>query len=516
MSESGAKRQPIDLDEFERRLRGPSPAARSDDDPLAELARLVNMGSPFGQARNAPAVEPPAPPAPQLRVVEQALPEPEFEEQARVPQPQAFEEPPIPVRPPSEPYFEAGPELRGSVQEPPVDFGQLEQDLQRFAEPVAEQPTYARSQSGQPHWDQEFPPLNQTAARESIPQMDDDAIAPPPVFLSEEETQPRKPRRVMLLATAGLLTVAGVVAIGLVMRGGAKTGGEPPTILAATGPVKVQPANPGGSNVATQPSSVLDKSQVDRIGASKVVSREEQPVDLATAPPAPARPQPVVPMARPDQPFNTGAPIAAPTSGTASGFPEPKRVKTVSVRPDGTVISPDGATAPTAPVPARPSIASVPPNPSAARPAATPPAPKPVAAAPVATPKATTRVANNAPQDGDAAAGTPAAPSIRTSAARPSAAPTATPAAATTSGGTGGYAVQLAAPPSEAEAKSAISRLQTKYAGELGGRRPGIVKATVGEKSIYRVRVSGLSKDDAGKLCSSIQSSGGACFVAKN
>lgn len=525
MSESAAKRQPIDLDEFERRLRGPSPATRSDDDPLAELARLVNMGSPFGQPRNAPPVEPPAPAAPQLRVVEPSLPpEPEFEPQMRSPGPQASEEPPVAVRPQAETYFEAAPELRGSVQEPAIDFGRLEQDLQRFAEPSVTPPTYAQPQARvQQDWADEYPAPTNAMAREAVPQLDDHAIAPPPAFLADEEPKPRNSRRMIYLATAGLAVVLGAVALTLVARSGGKTGGEPPTILAATGPAKVQPANPGGANVATQPSSVLDRSQGDRIAASKVVTREEQPVDLAAAAPAVSRPQPVVPMARPDQPFNTGAPIAAPTTAStnASGFPEPKRVKTVSVRPDGTVISPDSAAAPAAPVPARPLIAALPPNPSAARPApapaATSPAAPPAAAKPVAaTPKATTRVANAPAQDGDAAAGTPAAPSIRTAAARPAAAPTATPAAITTGGGPGGYSVQLAAPPSEAEAKSAITRLQTKFAGELGGRRPAIVKATVGEKSIYRVRVSGLSKDDAGKLCSSIQSSGGQCFVAKN
>ena len=43
MSEPVAKQRPmINLDEFERRLRQPAAAPqRHDDDPLAELARLV-------------------------------------------------------------------------------------------------------------------------------------------------------------------------------------------------------------------------------------------------------------------------------------------------------------------------------------------------------------------------------------------------------------------------------------------------------------------------------------------
>ncbi len=45
MRDTVAKRRPmIDLEQFERRLRQPSSANRAEDDPLAELARLV--GSP--------------------------------------------------------------------------------------------------------------------------------------------------------------------------------------------------------------------------------------------------------------------------------------------------------------------------------------------------------------------------------------------------------------------------------------------------------------------------------------
>ena len=40
MSAAPERREPIDIDEFERRLRGPEPARRVED-PLAELARLV-------------------------------------------------------------------------------------------------------------------------------------------------------------------------------------------------------------------------------------------------------------------------------------------------------------------------------------------------------------------------------------------------------------------------------------------------------------------------------------------
>ena len=74
MGESGNKlRSEIDVTEFERRLRAPAPAATYDD-PLAELARLVDgknlsgdadpFRALFAQPRKAPAR--PAPPAASL------------------------------------------------------------------------------------------------------------------------------------------------------------------------------------------------------------------------------------------------------------------------------------------------------------------------------------------------------------------------------------------------------------------------------------------------------------------
>jgi cell division septation protein DedD len=80
----------------------------------------------------------------------------------------------------------------------------------------------------------------------------------------------------------------------------------------------------------------------------------------------------------------------------------------------------------------------------------------------------------------------------------------------------GGFAVQLAAPATEQEARSASTKLGAKFADSLGGRRPSVVKAEVGEKSIYRVRVSSLSREEAVSLCEKVKAKGGACFVAKN
>jgi hypothetical protein len=90
----------------------------------------------------------------------------------------------------------------------------------------------------------------------------------------------------------------------------------------------------------------------------------------------------------------------------------------------------------------------------------------------------------------------------------------AAPAAPAPSGGE--WAVQLAAPRSDADAQSAIQRLQTKYGSALGDTTLGVRKAEVNGETIYRVRASGLSKADASSLCQKLKADGGDCFIARN
>jgi hypothetical protein len=78
-----------------------------------------------------------------------------------------------------------------------------------------------------------------------------------------------------------------------------------------------------------------------------------------------------------------------------------------------------------------------------------------------------------------------------------------------------GWAVQLAAPKSETEAKSYVARLNAKYAFALNGAAIGVHRAHVNGATVYRLRVVGLSKADAAALCARVKGYGGDCFVAK-
>ncbi len=107
-----------------------------------------------------------------------------------------------------------------------------------------------------------------------------------------------------------------------------------------------------------------------------------------------------------------------------------------------------------------------------------------------------------------------AGPAVAEATATP-AAPTEPPVDATAATASSGWAVQLAAPRSEAEAKSEMARLSGKYGAELNGSSIGVHKAVVNGETIYRLRVVGLTKADAAALCARLKGEGGECFIAK-
>jgi hypothetical protein len=562
MSEPARNRFALDLEDLERQLRGAgqAPKVGQPADPLAELTRIVGQDDPlkdiFGNRGHAPAASQPVHSQPV-----QAWPV-------------ARQEPVFGNAPPRQPApVEAAPppaELRGALDE-------FEALLRRTdaprAEAAANVPARAEvySASPEPEFDQDFGadkdfgrPAQQSYARPASVQgvsapprdldQDTDAYGAPayPAYAYDQHGQPEgaqmadedmpdlEPRR----SRKGLWAAAALIAVGLMGVGGVMAlrgptvtkDGQPPMISADRGPTKVEPANPGGAEIPNQNKQIYERAGADSAaGQTKVVSREEQPVDvqqaarsmparvvlpgpgsavtpadasasnpLAQAPAAPAR------MAAPSESALTPVP-------PVPGLGEPRRVRTVSIRPDGSPSAAPGAAIAsydnggqplaTGSTQARPSMVA-PGKPSTAisgaqprpRPAATPDQPKVqerVATPPAATtPSAPTRVASAAP------------------AAAPAAAP---PATAAIRSGTGDFSVQLAAPGSESEARATFAALQRKYPGQLGGQSPIVRKTDLaGGKTVYRLRVGPYSRDDATTMCTQLQAAGGQCFIAKN
>lgn len=360
--------------------------------------------------------------------------------------------------------------------------------------------------------------------------------APEPAFVeAQDDLQPLRPHRSRrgLVAVAVLLAVlvAGVSGFLVLRKRPIMTAnGEPPIVKADTDPLKIKPENPGGVDIPNQNAQVYERGGPDK--QTKVVNREEQPIDVQQAarsaqPPAGS----IVPSTATPGNGAAGSALQPSTSSAVAALGEPRRVRTVSVRPDGTIVGPDqAAAAPAAPPPPAARPASPPPvattgatqpaAPEAARPRAearstTPAATAvPTAAAPAQPPTARPAPppASAAPQNGPLAIAPPAAQPQRPQRTAAASAPD----PAETTNAAGNFSVQLSVTSSEEAARAQFRDLQRKYAGDLAGRAPLIRSAEVNGKTIYRVRVGPMSKDDAGELCTKLKSSGAACFVAKN
>ncbi|HZZ60297.1 MAG TPA: SPOR domain-containing protein [Roseiarcus sp.] len=78
-----------------------------------------------------------------------------------------------------------------------------------------------------------------------------------------------------------------------------------------------------------------------------------------------------------------------------------------------------------------------------------------------------------------------------------------------------GWAAQLATTKSEVEAKSALKRLNAKYASALNGSTIRLHKARVDGDTVYRLRVARLSKAGAAALCERLKGDGGNCSIVR-
>ncbi|MGO8737265.1 SPOR domain-containing protein [Rhodoblastus sp.] len=477
MGEFAAKFRPeVDLDEFERRLRAaaPMPQQRPEEssDPLAELARLVNNEALAGRKD----------PFEALFRAQSAVAEGREAAQARL----RDEHPdfaPFGLR---EPYFAHPPhhEIHAADETFHGDYAQIAQGDYAKGDEALGYPSEAYAADPLPYQESE-------PAWAEAPQQDArDEQAWPTAFgeAAPAESAPRIRRKVMYgmaaVMAVGVLGVAGL----LTMRH-RSANHEVVTIQPDSAPARVAPAQVE-SAAAPEGQGLFDRKNGS--GVAKVVASAEQPADLKAT---------LNNAQKTDGAAAGAASVATPTPPTPADqasqpeslFPPARKVKTVAVRADGSVIG--GAAAP-APGPvvnsALPSMAAANMPPEAPAMPESPPAGKSTQRAAALTapaPKAPARV-------------------------RPRQAPKAEVAEETAAGG--GYAVQLAGEPSEADARLAAKRLSAKYSGALEGRHAVPVKAAVGARTVWRVRVGHLSEARAKSMCAAVKSAGGSCFIAKD
>ncbi|UCI23447.1 SPOR domain-containing protein [Mesorhizobium sp. B2-8-5] len=395
-----------------------------------------------------------------------------------------------------------------------------------------------------------------------------------PGLAEREAAQPRR-RGVMIAALVGAVVVLGGLGA-LAFSFGGKGGSEAPVIVKAdNSPIKVKPENPGGTVVPNQDNKVYDAVAKGGGAAKpaepvqqKLVNTTEQPVDLASKEPPPSR---VVDLAPNDNDAAAGTdaaddsaaalpgvaqatvPQSAQPAAPASAQPAapapkaedriaqvlqqdadntvnndvvavaPRKVKTMMVKPDGSLVPRED------PAPAAPKVA-----------AAEPSDPAPQHVAPASDGQQTGTVASDADQ-ADAPALKPAKPAKKVEAKAQSAnTPAVVPVAparpsdqpvdivgevkpdqvasidpAVAAGG-GSWSMQIASQPTVESAQSTYQDLQRRYGSVLSGRTANIVKAEVaGKGTFYRVRVPAQSRNDAINLCTSYKAAGGNCFVSR-
>ena len=472
-----------EADDYDRGVN-PNAPAKGDNDPLAELARLIGQTDPFGAAAKAPhplqsrsnvrpqhdtvdeeEVSAPAagPPPWMQRARHDAPPQPQYEE----PEP---EYPPSPTHP-----------MHRYAAQPPAAH---EPDYHEPAQPYADEPPadpsryddalYGQLESGQ-----------QQYARD--PAYPDDPYAYESGY--EEEPEPRK-------RSSGLVTVVAVLALAVVGTGaafayrtyvGSPRSGEPPIIKADNSPTKVMAPSDGSS--AKTPDRMMTSD-----GGEKIVSREETPVDVNSR----SGPRVVFPPLNQNgspPPLAGVSPGALPANAANGTLPssEPRKIKTLAVKGDadnGGV--PAGVAAP------------------AAKPA---PAARTAAPAPAAAP------AQRNPASANASANGPL--SLSPGGINPDPAPTrvaATNPVQTAPSTGGGYLVQVSSQKNEADAQASYRALQSKFPAVLGSRPPVIKRADLGDKGVYYRAMVGPfgSPDEATSFCGNLKTAGGQCVVQRN
>ena len=475
MGEFAAKFRPeVDLDEFERRLRAAAPTHQphqEEADPLAELARLVNSEAMTGRKD----------PFEALFRAQSAIAEERDAAQARP----AEEPPPVAPFGLRDPYFA---QLRGS---------------DAHLAPEAGHDEYA-------HSEETYGYANEAYAAEPLPYQESEpawAEAPRQQGRDEQgrdeqvwpaafgEAAPAEPapriRRKAMYGMAMIMAIGVVGVAGLLTMRHRVANHEVVTIQPDSAPARVAPAQVESAS-APEGQALFDRKGGN--GVAKVVAGAEQPADLKAAVKSAQTAAGAAGVAMPAPPAPSDQ--AAQGSQTESLFPPARKVRTVAVRADGSVI---GAAGPAAPPPAAAALPSL---------AASAPPPD-------VTPAPTSEPAAKSTQR--AAALTTSAPAAAAHGKAPKAPkPARAEAVQAAAGASGGYAVQLSGEPNEADARVAAKRLSAKYSGALEGRHAVPVKASVGGRTVWRVRVGHLSEEKAKSMCSAVKNAGGTCFIARD
>ena len=361
-------------------------------------------------------------------------------------------------------------------------------------------------------------------------------------FGLEGEAGADRPKPVLFL-TASVLALAIAGGVGAYWYATSGDGGDSDVVIAASeDPVRVKPDAPGGKTIPDQDRTVYDtisgEENPEGVSGSLVDRSEELIVGVEDE----------TETAKPEEEADNPSEVRQISSTVPPQGP--RTVRTVVIRPDGSIAPDSTATASedassqpdgqqSTPAESRsgsltdrvstsdnpsngdtqqaPQLSAndAPPVAPPAPVAAAPEAAAPEAAAPEAAPAAPEIAAPAAPEIAAPAAPEIAAPEPVDSGPELEAAPPATPAAQPSS--TGGFVVQLSSQRTEEQAKTSFSSFQQRF-GVLSSYTPIIKRADLGERGVfYRLQVGTFAtRSEAISLCEDLKNAGGDCIVSRS
>ncbi|RIY03429.1 SPOR domain-containing protein [Aureimonas flava] len=350
------------------------------------------------------------------------------------------------------------------------------------------------------------------APAETAPQADDDYALGYDDADAEADYEPyddypvrtrSRLRGVMLMGGVAVVAIVAVAGAATMLTGGTTQGDGSMLIKADAEPYKIAPVDPGGKTIPNQNKAVYQKVAGETTATTapkqdSLVTAMEEPIDIAEEEDAPVDSLPGVEVGE-QIPLPGEEPVrqAEAAKDSTDGTLQPRKVRTLSVRPDGTLVEnempAEGGALLTAASSMQTHAATLDPvagispqmpfgqdEPDMTTASTAAQAPEPVAAAPTPEPEPQRVAALEAP-----------APE-------------------------GSFFVQIASQPSQAAAQESLANMGKRYSSVIGGRSLGIKAAEIpGKGTFYRVRVAAGSRSEANTLCENLKSAGGSCFVTR-
>ncbi|MEM7463247.1 MAG: SPOR domain-containing protein, partial [Pseudomonadota bacterium] len=366
----------------------------------------------------------------------------------------------------------------------------------------------------------------------------------------EDNSEKRRGGFKLAAGALGAALVVGAGAIAYSYFSGSPSITAPVTIKADSDPVKVKPDDPGGTTIANQ-----DKAAYERVTGEfasdtrqeTLVKSTETPVDVPGRDVEQTNSTTPATASQDNKEENRLSPNTQTREFAAAPVLEPRRVKTVTVNPDGTVVKPQAALPFQAAEPAgepdpnsiggavstgqigvpatRPSPAensatvtaaaggnapiALAPNPVESRLSRSPlPSESSIAATPA--------VSTSSSQPGSAASPTTAPAQTETASVTPA---PAAPIVSNSSGNAaaaGNWAVQISSQRTAEDAQTTYQRMREQYSEVIGNQQMSIQRAEIEGKGVFfRVRVMAQTREEALDICSRLKSAGGSCFVTQ-